>query len=223
MDKLEEIKKLKQLLDEGIIDENDFQRKKTQILGLSEKEAGKVEIKNENNESKTLDDYEKELLEQSKIQSEELETKLDDDYYQQEKIKARAQLDAQEEIRQKRKKERKVIVDKGISKTKRLLKWIFAGFLWIFGISAICIAKESGIVYIPLGILTIILGCMACPKITDKTQKYQAYTMHKTIIIWIIVIIWCVLCMVGGSEVYTKTNEDNSNKVNTNNETTIKE
>ena len=119
MDKLEEIKKLKQLLDEGIIDENDFQRKKTQILGLSEKEIERVEVKNDNNESKTLDDYEKELLEQSKIQSEESETKLDDDYYQQEKIKARAQLDAQEEIRQKRKKEQKVIVDKGISKTKR--------------------------------------------------------------------------------------------------------
>ena len=209
MDKLEEIKKLKQLLDEEIIDENDFQRKKTQILGLSEKETDRVETKNEN---RTLDDYEKELLEQLKIQSEESET---NDYYQQEKIKARAQLDGQEEIRQKR--------TKGISKTKRSLKWSLAEFLWIFGIGAICIAKESGIAYIPLGILTIILGCMACPKITDKTQKYQAYTMHKTIIIWIIVIIWCVLCMVSGNETYTKTNQDNSNKVNINNETTIKE
>ena len=68
MDKLEEVKKLKKLLDDGIIDEDDFKRKKEEILGLSKetpkkeeiKEETKVEIKASKTKSKSLDDYEKE-------------------------------------------------------------------------------------------------------------------------------------------------------------------
>lgn len=206
MDKLEEIKKLKQLLDEGIIDENDFKRKKSQVLGLAEEETKKDEeqTKNTKVENKTLDDYQKELLEQSEIEEEKSESKFSDDYYQQEKIKARAKLDAQEEIRLNKKADQKKIVNKGINKTKRLLKWVLSGFLWIFGIASIYTAVESGIIFILLGLLTIALGCMACPKITDATQKYQAYIMHKTAIVWIMVIIWIIFCMIGGSTIAIK-------------------
>ena len=35
MDKLEEVKKLKQLLDDGIINDEDFKIKKAQILGIT--------------------------------------------------------------------------------------------------------------------------------------------------------------------------------------------
>lgn len=218
MDKLEEIKKLKQLLDEGVIDENDFKRKKSQVLGLSEEETNKDEEQNTNVENKTLDDYQKELLKQSEIEEEKSETKFSDDYYQQEKIKAQAQLDAQEEIRSKRKADQKIIVNKEINKTKRILKWVLSGFLWLFGIASICTAVESGIIYILLGLLTIVLGCMACPKITDVTQKYQAYTTHKTAIVWMIVIIWIIFCTIGGSTTATKINTESQNETSINNE-----
>lgn len=212
MDKLEEIKKLKQLLDEGIIDENDFQGKKSKILGLAEKETDKVEetTKGTNVEGKTLDDYEKELLMQLEEKS---ETKSEDDYYQQEKIKARAKLDAQEEIRSKRKAEQKTILNKEVNKTKRILKWFLAGFLWLFGIGSVCTAIESGIMYIPLGILTIILGFMACPKITDITQKYQTYTTYKKVIVWIIVIIWTICGEMAGVKVSEEKNIANATNI----------
>lgn len=74
MDKLEEIKKLKQLLDDGIIDEADFKMKKSQILGIASEIAEEKEIEEEGEvkaKSKSLDDYEKELIEQSKIVEEE--------------------------------------------------------------------------------------------------------------------------------------------------------
>ena len=68
MDKLEEVKNLRQLLDEGIIDEDDFKKKKAQILGLAGNNT-KEEIKEETEDpkanktkSKSLDDYEKELM-----------------------------------------------------------------------------------------------------------------------------------------------------------------
>lgn len=202
MDKLEEIKKIKQLLDEGIIDEDDFQTKKAQILGIEPKmQNGKENIekvKEKEIKSNSLDDYEKKLMEQSEIVEEEKsDTKKKYDYYQQEKLKVKAKLDAEEEMRSKRRAEQKAVVDKGVNKIKRILKWILTIFLLIFGIASICTATESGIVYVPLGILMLVLGFMACPKITDKTKKYEAYTMHKTIIVWIIVIIWIVLCLVG--------------------------
>lgn len=45
MDKLEEVKKLKQLLDDGIIDENDFAQKKAEILGIVKEETTEEEQK----------------------------------------------------------------------------------------------------------------------------------------------------------------------------------
>lgn len=224
MDKLEEVKKLKQLLDDGIIDEIDFKMKKTQILGISSETSKKEEFKEvveERNKNKSLDDYEKELIEQSEVVEEEKSKTIlnNDDYYQQEKLKARAKLEVEEEIRSKRRAEQKTVVDKGVNKAKRILKWILAVFLWIFGIGAICTAIESGIVYVPLGILTLILGGMACPKITDKTQEYPTYTVHKTAIVWIIVIIWMIFSMVGGLNIASQTNLENLNQTSINSET----
>ena len=80
MDKLEEVKALKKLLDEGVIDEEDFVRKKSELLG-GLKEATSAEkvtekedfIKETNKESKSLDDYEKELIEQSEAVEESAE------------------------------------------------------------------------------------------------------------------------------------------------------
>ena len=74
MDKLEEVKKLKQLLDDGIIDEEDFAKKKAEILGILKQEAKKEEIIEEESKketkSKSLEDYEKELMAQSEVEEE---------------------------------------------------------------------------------------------------------------------------------------------------------
>ena len=223
MDKLDEVKKLKKLLDDGIIDEEDFKKKKAQILGISSSKDEKVEeevdetVEVKSIKTKTLDDYEKELLAQSEKEeksNEKSSTKANDDFYQQEKIKARAKLDAEEEIRNKRKAETKATVDKGIDKTKKVFKWILAVALWIFGIASVCTAFESGLVYIPMGLIMIIQGCMACPKITEKTQKFEAYTMHKTIIIIITVVVWIVLACAFPTN---NSDETNNNTHNSNN------
>lgn len=203
MDKLDEVKKLKNLLDEGIIDEDDFKRKKAEILGLSKKEdinvSPKIEEKKETKtKSKSLDEYEKELIEQSDIEDEVEEkssSKNVDDFYQKEKAKARAKLDAEEEIRNKRKAETREAVNKGANKVKRIFKWILAVFCWMMGIASVCMVGDW-FMNLPEGILFLLLGCMACPKITDYTQnnsKFDAYTKHKTIIVWIIVILWIAL------------------------------
>ena len=104
-------------------------------------------------------------------------------------------------MRSKIRNEQKEFINEKVNKTKRILKWILAVFLFVFGITSISISTKNGILYIPLGIIIIVLGCMACPKITDKTQKYQSYTMHKTAIVWIIVVIWLVLCIISGNNV----------------------
>lgn len=227
MDKLEEVKKLKQLLDDGIIDEEDFKKKKAQILGIS---SNKTEVAEENLEeieevkstktkSKSLDDYEKELLAQSEKEEQSNEksvTKANDDYYQQEKLKARAKLDAEEEIRNKRKAETKAAVDKGVDKTKKIFKWILAVALWIFGIASVCTAFESGLVYIPMGLIMILQGCMACPKITEKTQRFEAYTMHKTIIVIITIVVWVVLACAFPSNNSDEPNNNANNNVQQN-------
>lgn len=218
MDKLEEIKKLKQLLDEGVIDEIDFKNKKAQILGLykENQRAEKVveeETKN-TTKSKSLEEYERELMKQTEIEDNrnKSNTKSNDDFYQREKLKAKARLDAEEEIRNKRRAEQRKVVDKGVNKTKRILKWVLAVILWLFTISSFCIAKDSGLVYIPTGILFLVLGCMACPKITDKTQKYEAYTMHKIAIVWIILIIMLALVIIFP----TNSSQEDNNTSNTN-------
>jgi len=217
MDKLEEVKKLKQLLDDGIIDENDFAQKKAEILGIVKEETTEEEQKKET-KSKSLDDYEKELMAQSEIgeeTNEKSQTKANDDYYQKEKLKAKAKLDAEEEIRAKRRNETKVAVKKGVNGTKKILKWILAIALWIFGVASICVAFSSRWFYIPMGIIMILQGCLACPKITDYTQnnpKFEAYNMHKTMIVIITVIVWVVLAATFQSKNNPETNNMQTNE-----------
>lgn len=205
MDKLEEVKALKKLLDEGVIDEEDFARKKSELLGdlkevtsaekVTEKEYS---IKETNKESISLDDYEKELIEQSEAVEESAENSSSnsiEEYYQKEKAKVRAKLDAEEEMRKSRKAEQKVVVDKNITKAKRVFKWILAVMCWMYGISGIC---GNGNLYRSLseGMIVIVLGFMSCPKITDYTihnPKFSAYTKHKAAIVWILIVLWIVV------------------------------
>ena len=208
MDNLEEVKKLKKLLDEGVIDEEDFSRKKSELLGISKKknyeviEDEKVKIKKETKtKNKSLDDYKKELLEESHKVEKNIEKSNSndiDDYYQKEKAKIRAKLDAEEEVRKNKKAEQKVVVGKGISKAKRISKWILAIICWVCGFASVCLTGEW-FMYLPEGIIFLVLGCMACPIITDYTinnQKLILYTKTKIIVVWILIILWLILVCV---------------------------
>ena len=67
--------------------------------------------------------------------------------------------------------------------------------LWLMGILLISMV-DSGIINLLTGIIFLFLGSMACPKITDYTQKnlkFVTYTKHKTIIAIFTVILWIVL------------------------------
>lgn len=192
MDKLEEIKKLKNLLDDGIINEEDFAREKAELLGINtdktkDEEQREVLNKEENkSKSKSLEEYERELMEQNKAK-EALDEK--------EKLKVKTIPNAVED-RDKIGEEQKENVNKGVTKAKRIFKWILTVMLWLFVIGSFGAAAESGWVMIPSGIIMLILGFMACPKITDITQsnsKFDVYTKHKTLIVWILVILWIIL------------------------------
>ncbi len=221
MDKLEEVKILKQLLDDGVINEEDFKKQKAKILELKIENNNDVsediiEVKKDSkSKSKTLDEYEKELLQQSELEEindvEKNKVKENSDFYEKERLKVKAKLDAEEELKASKRAKQKEVVDKGINKTKRIFKWVLAVFLWLAGIGSIT-SYENGIINVIMGLFCILLGCMACPKITDYTQKYETYTMHKTVIIWVIVILWMALLVIlPPSDAEETTNSNNSN------------
>ena len=222
MDKLEEVKKLKQLLDEGIISEEDFKQQKAKLLGLgsdiinAEKNEEIIE-KDTRGKTKSLEDYEKELLEESNKEKDNKEEKKkqNEDIYEKEKLKIKAKLDAEEEIRTKRRTEQKLVVDKGVNKLKRILKWILATCLWIIGITSITsiMTLSNGFIDLIVGIIMLLLGCMACPKITDYTKKYETYTKHKTLFAWILVILSIILISTLPSEP-ENINNDTTNETN---------
>ena len=66
-----------------------------------------------------------------------------------------------------------------------------------------------------MGIIMIFQGCLACPKITDYTQnnpKFEAYNMHKTMIVIITVIVWVVLAATFPSKNNPETNNMQTNE-----------
>ena len=59
---------------------------------------------------------------------------------------------------------------------------------------------------------------MACPKITDITQnnsKFDSYTKHKTLLVWILIIVWVVLIGVFPAPNTEADNNSNTNDTNT--------
>lgn len=99
--------------------------------------------------------------------------------------------------REERKKERKLVKKAAI----RQNKWTMAVSSWLIGI--VMIAAKSArntIPVIPIGIILLILGFMACPKITDYTQnneKLDIYTEYKGIIVTVLVILLVGLIFLG--------------------------
>ena len=117
MNKIEEIKKLKQLLDDGIINNEEFTWQKQKILGLNAEDNNK----NDYEKTNSLDDYESKLLKQLNEESNEeassVKEPLDEkDFYNREKIKEKAKLEAQEEMKEQRNKKIKEDINAGKEK-----------------------------------------------------------------------------------------------------------
>ena len=203
MDKIEEIKKLKQLYDDGIITNEEFSIQKQKILGISMEEKKKDDnsVNNFNAETDNLDEYENDLLKQINEKKEKNinnNKKEEDDFYKKEKLKEKAKLEAQEEVREKQNEIRNEKIKKNLNKgknfTAKVIKWILAVFCWIMGLGSF-LATGNGILYIPAGIMLIVLGFLSCPAITRLTTKNQVYTQYKKwIVSFLIVILFILLC-----------------------------
>lgn len=211
MDKIEELKKIKQLLDEGIITEKDFINQKQKILGL--KNSQKFEILNTNEspeieqkkESRNIEEYEKELLEQKEIlerkekvtqnssESTSIEKKENNDFYQKEKMKEKAKLEAKEEIRERRiEKRNKKIKEQfhtGKNIMTNIIKWLLTIFFIIFGLTGISMDFKYKII----GITFLLLAILTCPFITQKTMQFEKYTKIKKYIVIVLIIILLIL------------------------------
>lgn len=210
MDTINEIKKLKELLDEGIITKEDFEKQKQKVLGIvKNEETIKQEEIEEQTKSKSINDYEKELIQQleqqqSRENEKEFEQKENEEkirrenqeLYEKERLKEKAKLDAKAEKTKERNTKIKQNVDKSVGKGIRIFKWIVAIALWILGIGGIGASFSNGFVYIFIGIELFLLGIMACPKITDYTEKFEAYTKFKWAIVVILVVAFTICACV---------------------------
>lgn len=200
MDVIDEIKRLKQLLDDEVITLEDFEEQKKKILEISSKENN-IEIYNqkinEKSRPKSLDEYEMELIEESKEVGENKKLEIIDDLsneelYVREKLKEKAKLDAKEENRKEKNKQIKQEINKGFNGGKRIFKWVLTIFCWLMSFGSILTLLDNVIVYLVSAIIFFILGLIVCPKITDyiqneKYMKYKKWIMFVLIVIFIII------------------------------------
>lgn len=197
MDKIIEVKRLKKLLDDGIITEEDFVNQKRKIFELEELNNIVEDDITIENKRKSLDDYETELVKES-------ETKEKDsmeEYYKKEKLKEKAKLDAKEEIRKQRAEDKNKQIRNGINICKNIFKWILTIFLMLMGIGSFMSIADVGIIYLASGILFILLSLMTCPLITENTKKFKKYIKYKKTIVFIVIIIIVVLMCIAGVKI----------------------
>lgn len=202
MDKIDEIKELKKLLDEGLIAQDDFINQKRKILQIEDMEQDDKQLKDqaiidetEEKITKTIEDYEKELTEMANEEGNK------EEYYEMEKIKEKARLDAKEELRRKKIEERGKVIQKGTVKLKVVLKWALAMFLILMSMGSFLSMSRDVIAYLICGIIFALLGIMACPAITKITVKYEKYTKYKKSIAIIMTIILFVFIAIAGAGV----------------------
>ncbi len=173
MDKIEKLKKLKNLLNDGAITQEEFSIEKSKILGIKNKTPM---IKNKSTAE----------LEQAKK-----------DFFDKEKLKAKAKLEAEMEIKEiekaKNAKKMKKIINMGTSKGKTVFFWFLTIFCFLVSLGSFVTLKTNIIIYLFNGIIFLILGIMACPKISEKTKRCKLYTKLKKYIIILLLILFIVL------------------------------
>ena len=203
MDKIEEIRELKKLLDDGVITEEDFAREKSKILGISIEEK----IEDEEQEDRTIhkinvDEYinEKETNNVTNNEENIHKKESNEDFYEKERLREKARLDAREELLKQRKEELNKNITGFSNKMISFIKGVLAVVLIIFGIALIS-GTTKEILNLPIGIIFIILGLMSSPKITNKTKEYKMYTKYKKIIVWMFIILLFILISIAGSRI----------------------
>jgi len=203
MDKIEEIRELKKLLDDGVITEEDFAREKSKILGISIEEK----IEDEEQEDRTIhkinvDEYinEKETNNVTNNEENIHKKESNEDFYEKERLREKARLDAREELLKQRKEELNKNITGFSNKMISFIKGVLAVVLIIFGIALIS-GTTKEILNLPIGIIFIILGLMSSPKITNKTKEYEMYTKYKKIIVWMFIILLFILISITGRRI----------------------
>lgn len=198
MDNIEEVIKLKQLLDEGIIDEEDFRRKKAELLGIK-KEYSTNPNNSKNNESKSsnnrLEDYEKELIAQNELKEKYNNESSDSNYnyYERLKLKAKVNLETEQEYRRQKREEQKEVLLKYTDTLKFIVNWILAIVLWVSGTIFILASFSLHFVYFATGLIMLLQGSMLCPKTSERTVNFPTYTKYKPLIFFITIFIWISL------------------------------
>lgn len=181
MDKIEEVKKLKQLLDDGVITEEDFAVQKKKIFSIGEQKEEQIEtVIEEDDDKKTLEEYEQELIEETQKQ----------EMNRAENLKKTAEKEKNKTVAENKQKN---VKDENKHKTT---KWIVAVFCWLLSVGSIGLFLENALIYVPMSIIFLLLGLMACPQITEYTKKFEKYTKYKTLIVWFLIMLFVLLCVI---------------------------
>lgn len=207
MSQFKQLEQYKQLLDEGVITEEEFRKIKQKILGLKTDEEKNMEW--QQGRAEALVEIEKMRAESEKVKAEgDWETSQAQqrqnyqNIYEEEKAKERARLEALEEQKQKEKEEQKEMLTK-VAKTtsgvvKKVLLWIITFILLLMTIGSF--GAFPGALGIITGLISLIIAVMACPLVTDKTrhiEKLNVYYAHKKVIVTLLVIIYFVaICVI---------------------------
>lgn len=186
MTEIEEIKKLKKLFDQGIINDVEFKMEKAKILGL--------DIPVENRVNDLSDEMKK--FKKNKI-SEKI---MHREHYSEKKDKITDEMTFQRNIKQKKtiysKEKKKYQVKKIVEKLKKIILWALSIILWLFGIVSIGLFFNNGLIYLLLGIIMFVQGCMICPRITKYAEKYNFYKKNRIIIIGLTILLFVIICCI---------------------------
>lgn len=77
------------------------------------------------------------------------------------------------------------------------IKGIVALLLILLGLSAFRLIERET-TYLPIGIILIILGLMAAPRVSEMTKKFEKYTKYKIFIVITLTVIAVLLFMLAG-------------------------
>lgn len=197
MDEFKELEKYKNLLDTGVITEEDFRVLKQKLLGLKtdeekamereqERVAAMAEIEALRAEKKA--EEEKLLSEQRRLEAKEARKKQ----LLEQEIKFRAEKAAQKEMIDQTAK-------KVTSSVRTIIMWAITVFCLLFSISSFGVSLTEGLLYIITGIFFALWAMMACPIITEKTKNLEqltTYYKYKKVIVTLSIILLLILIVI---------------------------
>lgn len=191
MDKIEELKKLKKLLDENIINEEEFLREKTKLLEY-----------NNSKDNFEIEDYEKKLENELKLLKEKQEFEKEE-----KTIKEQTKEKKKENLKKenlKKEKNKIHIPKKQIIKILKIIKeiivWIFS-FLCFVTAFSIFIAYKKSALELVIGFTFVLLGAVISPEINRRMKKNTKFSKYfkvrKWIIIYLVLILFMMIASVG--------------------------